>query len=220
MASAIAATSIASVTEGEAVLKTLLELGASAYLHSFSALISHSVQNLLAHRTGALVLDLHRLVPGELEELADALGRHYAVDRIDWLVCASERTATHFAARWGQVRNEPIICPASPKFSDQTSRQILRAVAPREPAHVKLNILKDHGFVVLRDYDGPRIPQQEWLSLEYLSWKSGGDTCFAPIASARGEMECAGFWDYGKSDKDGVWTKNAKKCPMLGPVDI
>ena len=178
---------------GEAILTTLLELGASAYLHSFSGLISHSVQKLLAHRTGALVLDLHRLVPGELDELADALGRHRALDRIDWLVCASERTAIQFAARYGPVRNEPIICPVSPKFGDQTSWQILRAVAPREPVHAKLDVLKDRGFVVLRDYDGPRIPQQEWLSLEYLNWKSGGDTSFAPIASAHGEMECAGF---------------------------
>jgi hypothetical protein len=200
---------------GEAVLTTLLELGASAYLHSFSGLIAHSVQKLLAHRTGALVLDLHRLVPGGLDELADALGRYCALDRIDWLVCASERTAIQFAARYGPVRNEPIICPVSPKFDDQTSRQILRAVAPREPVHAKLDVFKDRGFVVLRDYDGPRIPQQEWLSLEYLNWKSGGDTSFAPIASAHGEMECAGFWDYGKSDKNGVWTKNAEKCPTL-----
>jgi hypothetical protein len=45
--------------------------------------------------------------------------------------------------------------------------------------------------------------------------KAGGDTNFAPIASALGDMECAGFWDHGKSDKDGVWTKNAETCPTL-----
>jgi hypothetical protein len=48
-----------------------------------------------------------------------------------------------------------------------------------------------------------------------MDWKSGGDTNFAPIASAKGEMECAGFWDHGKPDKDGIWTKNAEACPNL-----
>jgi hypothetical protein len=28
-------------------------------------------------------------------------------------------------------------------------------------------------------------------------------------------MECAGFWDHGKPDKDGIWTKNAVQCPTL-----
>ena len=48
-----------------------------------------------------------------------------------------------------------------------------------------------------------------------MDWKSGGDTNFAPIASAYGEMECRGFWDHGKPDKDGMWTNNAEKCPRL-----
>jgi hypothetical protein len=81
--------------------------------------------------------------------------------------------------------------------------------------HPKLDVMNDKGFVVLRDYDGPAIPEQEWMSLEYMDWKSGGDTNFAPIASARGEMECAGFWDHGKPDKDGIWTTNAQVCPTL-----
>jgi len=79
--------------------------------------------------------------------------------------------------------------------------------------HLKLDTLTEKGFVVLRDYDGPPVPKEEWMSLEYMDWKSGGDTNFAPIASARGEMECAGFWDHGKPDKDGIWTKNAEICP-------
>jgi hypothetical protein len=81
--------------------------------------------------------------------------------------------------------------------------------------HVKLDILAPRGFVVLRDYEGPTIPADEWLNLEYKDWKSGGDTNFAPIASAFGAMECAGFWDHGKPDKDGVWTENAGRCPTL-----
>jgi hypothetical protein len=81
--------------------------------------------------------------------------------------------------------------------------------------HLKLDVLAEKGFVVLRDYAGPPIPEREWLGLEYMDWKSGGDTNFAPIASALGEMECAGFWDHGKPDKDGIWTKNAAQCPTL-----
>ena len=81
--------------------------------------------------------------------------------------------------------------------------------------HLKLDALKEKGYAILRDYDGPPIPEEEWMSLEYMDWKSGGDTNFAPIASAFGEMECRGFWDHGKPDKDGLWTKNAEICPTL-----
>lgn len=75
--------------------------------------------------------------------------------------------------------------------------------------------MNEKGFVVLKDYDGPPVPATEWESLEYMDWKSGGDTNFAPIASAFGEMECHGFWDHGKPDKDGIWTQNAAICPTL-----
>ena len=81
--------------------------------------------------------------------------------------------------------------------------------------HVKLDVLKEKGFAILRDYGGPPVPKEEWEGLEYMDWKSGGDTNFAPIASAYGEMECRGFWDHGKPDKDGMWTKNAEQCPTL-----
>ncbi len=82
-------------------------------------------------------------------------------------------------------------------------------------SHVKLDIMAEKGFVALRNYAGPAVPQEEWDGLEYMDWKSGGDTNFAPIASAFGEMECRGFWDHGKADKDGLWTKNAEVCPTL-----
>jgi hypothetical protein len=82
-------------------------------------------------------------------------------------------------------------------------------------AHRKLDALDDKGFVILRDYDGLPIPPAEWEGLEYVDWKSGGDTNFAPLASALGEMECAGFWDHGKPDKDGIWTKNREIAPTL-----
>jgi hypothetical protein len=81
--------------------------------------------------------------------------------------------------------------------------------------HQKLDVLAERGFVVLRDHSGPPVPDREYLDLEYLDWKSGGDTNFAPLASALGEMECGGFWDHGKPDKDGVWTRNREVCPTL-----
>lgn len=81
-------------------------------------------------------------------------------------------------------------------------------------ANVRLPALDEKGFVVLRNYGKP-VPSAEYVSMEYVDWKSGGDTNFAPIASAFGDMECAGFWDHGKPDKDGIWTVNAKSCPSL-----
>ncbi len=81
--------------------------------------------------------------------------------------------------------------------------------------HHTLDVLAERGFAVLREYAGPPVPEAEWQNVEYLDWKSGGDTNFAPIASAFGEMECRGFWDHGKPDKDGIWTTNAAQCPTL-----
>jgi len=74
--------------------------------------------------------------------------------------------------------------------------------------------LAERGYVVLRDCDLD-VPPGEYLGLEYQDWKSGGDTNFAPIASAFGAVECAGFWDHGKPDKGGMWTENAERCPTL-----
>ena len=55
------------------------------------------------------------------------------------------------------------------------------------------------------------------VSLEYMDWKSGGDTNFAPIATADGELECRGFWKEGdeRPDKGGRLTSNAAACPTL-----
>jgi len=81
--------------------------------------------------------------------------------------------------------------------------------------HRKLKILEKTGHAVLRNYGGPAIPPAEWEKLEYLNWKSGGDTNFAPLASATGELDCRGFWDHGKPDKGGVWTANRRIAPSL-----
>src|SRR5918994_7101847 len=87
---------------------------------------------------------------------------------------------------------------------------------PRQTPHERLDVLAEHGYVQLRDLDDP-IPEPEYVSLEYMDWKSGGDTNFAPIATADGELECRGFWKPGqeRADKGGKWTANAPRCPAL-----
>ena len=85
---------------------------------------------------------------------------------------------------------------------------------PLHTPHPRLEVLAETGYVVLDDADLD-VPPIEWMALEYMDWKSGGDTNFAPLASADGELDCRGFWDKGKTDKDARWTSNAALTPTL-----
>jgi hypothetical protein len=85
---------------------------------------------------------------------------------------------------------------------------------PLRTPHTRLDVLADSGFVALRDL-ADEILDDEFMSLEYMDWKSGGDTNFAPLASADGELDCRGFWDKGKTDKDALWTANAEIAPTI-----
>ena len=85
---------------------------------------------------------------------------------------------------------------------------------PLHTPHPRMKVLDETGFVAL-DPMPVEVPSHEWESLEYMDWKSGGDTNFAPLASADGELDCRGFWDKGKTDKDALWTVNADKAPTL-----
>jgi len=85
---------------------------------------------------------------------------------------------------------------------------------PLESGHQRMPVLDATGFVALADADFD-VPSDEWLALEYMDWKSGGDTNFAPLASADGELDCRGFWDKGKTDKGALWTSNAHISPTL-----
>ena len=70
---------------------------------------------------------------------------------------------------------------------------------------------------ILDRYDQAADPQ-EWTDLEYVNWKSSGDTRFAPLASAKGEIEVNGFWNHKppRPDKDGVWIDSqVAKAPNL-----
>ena len=85
---------------------------------------------------------------------------------------------------------------------------------PLDTPHRRMAVLAETGVVELAPlpYD---VPSSEWESLEYMDWKSGGDTNFAPLASADGQLDCRGFWDKGKTDKDALWTSNAELAPTL-----
>jgi len=85
---------------------------------------------------------------------------------------------------------------------------------PLRTEHTLVDALVDSGFVELTDMPVD-VPEAEFLPLEYMDWKSGGDTNFAPLASADGELDCRGFWDKGKTDKDALWTSNADTTPSL-----
>jgi hypothetical protein len=87
---------------------------------------------------------------------------------------------------------------------------------PLDTPHSRLAVLEARGYVVLPDLDPP-IPDAEYLALEYMDWKSGGDTNFAPIATADGELDCRGFWKPGdeRPDKGGRFTSNAQLCPSI-----
>lgn len=84
-------------------------------------------------------------------------------------------------------------------------------------SYYKMPVLDDSGYVIVDSYDQSQDPS-EWLDVEYVDWKSSGDTRFAPLASAYGDLECDGFWNHtpAKTDKDGVWVEsNVAKSPRL-----
>lgn len=84
-------------------------------------------------------------------------------------------------------------------------------------SYQQLPILDQTGYVVVDSYNQNADPR-EWENLVFVDWKSSGDTRFAPLASAYGDLECDGFWNHTppKTDKDGVWVKeNVDIAPML-----
>ena len=83
--------------------------------------------------------------------------------------------------------------------------------------YVTLPIFAETGYVILDAYDQAADPR-EWEDITYVDWKSSGDTRFAPLASANGDIECNAFWHFDppRSDKDGVWIESqVAKAPTL-----
>jgi hypothetical protein len=87
---------------------------------------------------------------------------------------------------------------------------------PLDTPHLRLDVLAERGFVRLPDASFV-VPEAEFMALDYMDWKSGGDTNFAPIATATGELDCRGFWQEGdeRPDKNARFTSNAKLCPTI-----
>jgi hypothetical protein len=87
---------------------------------------------------------------------------------------------------------------------------------PLATPHVRIDALAERGFVSLRPLDPP-FPVEEWRDLVFMDWKSGGETRFAPIATATGELDCRGFWseDDHRTDKGAKLTSNAVRCPTI-----
>lgn len=89
-------------------------------------------------------------------------------------------------------------------------------VEQRHTKHDHSALLEANGGVlVLKDYKGPEIPKEEWESLKFVTYYTDPKTFFAPIASATGIAKMEGFWKYGKPDKDGIWTPNAKVAKTI-----
>lgn len=89
-------------------------------------------------------------------------------------------------------------------------------VAQRHTPHYRMKAIEDNGgVVVLKPYNGPMIDPTEWESLTYTTYYTDPKTFFAPIASATGEAKMEGFWKYGKPDKYGQWTPNAKVAKSI-----
>jgi len=87
---------------------------------------------------------------------------------------------------------------------------------PADTPHPRLDALDPSGLVILTDRAEP-VPEAEYLGLEYMDWKSGGDTHFAPITSADGQLDCRGFWsaEHRHPDKNARFTSNAALAPTL-----
>ncbi len=87
---------------------------------------------------------------------------------------------------------------------------------PSETPHPRPAAMTERGFVALTDAPFT-VPDAEFVDLEYMDWKSGGDTNFAPIATADGKLDCRGFWNDGdeKTDKNAIFTSNALRCPTI-----
>lgn len=84
-------------------------------------------------------------------------------------------------------------------------------------SHIRSAVLDARGFVVL-DRFAQDADSSEWNDLEYVDWKSSGDTRFAPLTSASGDIETDAFWNHAppRTDKDGIWIPSQiEKAPHL-----
>lgn len=110
-----------------------------------------------------------------------------------------------------------------PILRSEAAKKLYQKVGIRKPFvkqektnHYRMPMLEENGgWLLLNKYKGPEIPESQWMDLEYASYATDMNNLFAPIASADGQVKLEGFWLHGKTDKDGVWTANADKAPLI-----
>jgi hypothetical protein len=91
-----------------------------------------------------------------------------------------------------------------------------RSLTQRQTPHYRMpKLVAAGGYLLLKKYEGPEVPREEYEDLTYTTYASDAATTMAPITSANGNLELKGFEAYGRPDIDGVWTENAQKCPTL-----
>jgi hypothetical protein len=107
-------------------------------------------------------------------------------------------------------------------LKNEHTKRILCATRIRPPAvrhgttaHYRMPVLEAAGgYLVLGRYRGPEIPRSEWEDLTYTTYATDPPRFRAGHLGDRDDG-AEGFWEYGKADLEGVWTKNASKCPAL-----
>ena len=151
------------------------------------------------------ITDANVIFAGQIITLPLAVGDRGHVPATDHHVAAGHRPPCRHGAHSVDSPGVTSFWPTSDHWSVKI---------PLDTAHPRLDQLAERGWVALRDADFD-VPESEYLALHYQDWKSGGDTNFAPIASADGELDCRGFWDKGKTDKDALWTSNADVVPSI-----
>jgi hypothetical protein len=109
-----------------------------------------------------------------------------------------------------------------PLIKNNGAKRIYQLLGLRKPfvrqdktSHYRCPSVEKKGYIALKPFDKFTIDKSEWENLEYTTYPSDPNTYFAPLTSATGKTEMRGFWDYGKPDKDGIWTDNAQKAPKL-----
>jgi hypothetical protein len=109
-----------------------------------------------------------------------------------------------------------------PLLKNNIMKRFYQMVGLRQPfvqqaktPHYRCPSVEEKGYVILKPYMGIAINPDEWEKLEYTTYPTDPSTYFAPLTSATGKTEMRGFWDYGKPDKDGIWTSNAELSPRL-----
>lgn len=103
---------------GDAVVETLLRLGAPIYSQSLVGIDPPLLRRLLPLRTGPFIMDMHGAVPEEFvlydnHYMAQKYRRYesWAAAEADIVVCVTDAMAEHFVEKLAIPRERMIVCP-------------------------------------------------------------------------------------------------------------